>query len=694
MKKIKCLMFMTLCLMLGLGLFLETKPKSIDTIKAEGLTYAFQNAVSFSVPGTNEVSGMALNDDSNFNLSDGIYHITLNGEITANFKPFLMNYASIEVDNIDNYYVYDRQIIIEKDEETGTYADNFEFDGETYYFTLTETGATYMSIFNTRPASTSAIPIVTTAKSSILSLETTDSEIIINVTMSYTLKTTATSENNAFQMKVSTYASYSTVAPTDYNFEFLRPNIKFADKAEEFVEFTDGGTYSEPWLKNDMTFSKLNLTFLNSKYNYNENSPLYFNINYNGFVYEFKLYTTNGNLYVEYTDESNESNNLPLATSTALNTISNDNNFTITFNYRGRYVIEFYDDTYLLDMNIANYYQTSFFIAEDTTDAQSIYNNMYIYAETIATDETPSEYIVHSAVENASVSATVKNLNFKSDNYSLKDVISYVSISKTLYGASDNINYMTFYLPRGADLEASTEAIKEAFPSQDITIYENLESYLDENGDFSFNVSEDAQYQINICPLSSVSSTQKYFTFTVIKNAITIYVYEGQTYTSDEDFKTTVISFEKKIDTSDPIKFKISFDNSQNSTDIELEKTYINTFSISLGNEKVSITGDTSSGGLVISCYGVGNLTVNVTFGGETITYDLNYEEGEYTLTFSDYGTYTVTLVDSIGTKTSATFSLTKKLNTSSILLIAFSALLLVIILVFVLLSRGTPKTR
>ena len=135
-----------------------------------------------------------------------------------------------------------------------------------------------------------------------------------------------------------------------------------------------------------------------------------------------------------------------------------------------------------------------------------------------------------------------------------------------------------------------------------------------------------------------------------------------------------------------------------------LEKTFINEYTISYGMERVSIEKieievsedekKKQEDKLDIEFKGVGKLTVKVTFGRETTEYELNFEEGRSTLTFTEYGTYNIELVDSMGTRTTASFTLAKKLNFSAMALIILASIVVGVILLFVIRARGKVSTR
>ena len=151
------------------------------------------------------------------------------------------------------------------------------------------------------------------------------------------------------------------------------------------------------------------------------------------------------------------------------------------------------------------------------------------------------------------------------------------------------------------------------------------------------------------------------------------------------------------------LDLKIQFSISSIPHAITLDKTYINNYTISYGVQQVSIEqfepeveeGEKKVDNLSLNFMGVGELTVEVSInGGEKTVYKLNYEEKNFSLTFTEYGTYTVRLVDSMGTETTAVYSFQKKLNTSAIALLVLSGIIATVIVLFVLKARGKVATR
>ncbi len=154
------------------------------------------------------------------------------------------------------------------------------------------------------------------------------------------------------------------------------------------------------------------------------------------------------------------------------------------------------------------------------------------------------------------------------------------------------------------------------------------------------------------------------------------------------------------------LKIKVSYNQTTLISDSKkLNKIYVNKYSISYGIERVLVEHfepekkDNNSEEEVpetydIKCFGVGDLTVTVTFNGKETVYDLNSEAGNNIVQFFEYGTYTVQIVDSMGTTEVFEFVYKKELNTSALLLIGLSGIIVLVIVIFVLRARAKIGTR
>ena len=655
------------------------------------------------------------------------YYIFTTKPISINFKPLEYNYRNFS-SYTENFYRHTVTITVNKDED-GNYARQFEYDGRTYYFGINNSRT--LSIYDTEPASSFyTSPLVDSVNSELISCNTEfDDKIEIYITESYTLKIDNASGlyNIPFNFSVYQYQAFSIM--------FVRPSVDF--EKDEFVQFD---SYSAEFgedhqidsgLAPELSLNRLKITFLNDKFNYTEETPLYFDINYNGFIYTFRLFIDGEYLFVNYNDENESQNNRYLATHLISvgntgesgspnlqvdpsHTVPKTDKFSMTFNKIGRYEIKFYDDSYLTGIGDTNYYETSFYIKEASSAGNSLFDNIYIVSQVNYDEEIPNtdpeleptyrhveDYIVDSSTQNHAVKSTIKNLIDTSGTKELKDVIKYVIISKTLYGTNNNITDYDAYIPIGSTYKDEIYT-RDGIATDHLTVIEDLEELkpnaevsLLENGDMQFNFSSDGYYRITVVstPTAEGTSPEKTYSFFIVTTAKANYTIEGVVHQATEDYVTQTERYQEKINNSD-LEFVVNH-GASGDFPTNLNKTYINYYSVSYGRQKVNVTASIGKDSITISFQGIGELSVNVTFNGETTPYTLNSEEGNGSLTFYDYGTYTVSLVDSMGTSSGEmTFTLSKKLNTSSIVLIVLSSVILIVIGTFVFLSRAKPRTR
>ena len=98
--------------------------------------------------------------------------------------------------------------------------------------------------------------------------------------------------------------------------------------------------------------------------------------------------------------------------------------------------------------------------------------------------------------------------------------------------------------------------------------------------------------------------------------------------------------------------------------------------------------------GVYLKIYGVGDITVTLTFNGNTEVFTLNSEAGNNIISRTEYGKYDIKVVDSMGTETTYSTTLKKKLNTSALVLIFLSSIIGGCVLLFVMKARGKVATR
>ena len=705
LKKVICF----LCFMLLVPLMSFAKPLKTNDAKAADLPQLeILNYITFSQ------QGQTIKTE-HIKTIDNTAYIIANSAVTILLKPLTHNYYFENPVNSTYYYplVFTQTFEILED---GSFPVSFEYlNGITYYYKIPDQSLT-LNIYNVNPTGSVIIsPVVTSLQSSLISFLDTDTDSdgeidtrTISIIYGYVYTNELESDSFNFSIKGSGSAR-------NYSISFNKPVVKFANAENPVVKFTckglDAGNtdYIDTTIRREQAYLSVQIDFLNNTYT--EGNPLYFDINYDGFIYTFELYSKQYNtekyLFVNYYDEEKELNNQFLATiltsdgaggfvldSNPNNRININDLFSLVFNKTGRYEIQIYDSTYVYGLTNPNHYSTSFYIKDETVTA---FENIYIISQTFDAENNPLEYIVSTSTVNYDVLTTIKNLknlgvNENGDPILLEDVIDRIEIVKTLFGSSSNI------------------------PTKTVYTVDDVKHQLQESDDFSLLFTDDAIYQITIFKKNSTSTL--YYEYTIVKHAKTSFsvpqtdekgepIFDETTnrhklasYEASAPFKTEIISYKMNILDDMILSTKI---NNLATRDHHLDKTFINNYTISYGMERVSIEKieivvsdeeKKKEDKLDIQFKGVGKLTVRVTYNRKTTEYELNYEAGNSTLTFNEYGTYSIELVDSMGTRTTATFSLDKKLNFSALALIVLSSIIVGVVLLFVVRARGRVATR
>ncbi|MBQ4541408.1 MAG: hypothetical protein IJA23_01005, partial [Clostridia bacterium] len=364
---------------------------------------------------------------------------------------------------------------------------------------------------------------------------------------------------------------------------------------------------------------------------------------------------------------------------------SDDNKFSIIFTKTGRYSIEIYDSTYNLKMPNANYYSTSFYIREAGASVTP-FQNIYVVAETISDSGEHIDYIVSDSTLNYSTRITVKNLgDFGLDQTTgqeikLEDVIENIVVKRTDFGID------------------TVETVDTIYTVADILA--NLK-----NNDFVLEYHDDAYYQVLVNakepddPLVEVEDPV-YYVFTIVKFAKTTFTFGDVIYEASVPYHTDIRKYTNKIDSQ--MNFNIKFTTSSE-IPVELEKTFINRFTIKFGIKKVLIEEFTPEpeeenekvpDGVYLKVYGVGDITVTLTYNGVSETFILNSEEDNNIISRTEYGKYEIKVVDSMGTTASYSVNFKKKLNTSALVLIVLGSIIGTCVLLFVMKARGKVATR
>lgn len=669
------------------------------------------NYISLSQPGEKGQPGQVI-DSSKFITIDNKTYIITNNSVTINFKTMQLNYELNPGTILDNFYAYKKVVTLEKDAED-KYPESFRIDGIDfdYYYAVIENE---FYIYNS-PRTQTSRPIVSSASSDLISYELDGETHKITFIFAYT--TSGDGYVDDSHQPAKTCEFNFRVLSQDFFLSFQKPVINFFKLTEPVVMFNtfklddhDNPYPVEKSLAPNQIFDKLQIEFLNN--DYTEGNPLFFKINFNGFVYEYKLYSKvidgDNLLFVEYTDEySSASENINYNNSESLATVmtplgggefvieeqnkvyaknmGDDNKFSIIFTKTGRYSIEFYDSTYNLKMPNANYYSTSFYIREAGANVTP-FQNIYVVAETINDSGEHLDYIVSDSTLNYSTRITVKNLgDFGLDQTTgqeikLEDVIENIVIKRTDFGIDVVETVDTIYTV--ADILANLK-----------------------NNDFVLEYNDDAYYQIFVNPKEPddpVADIEDpvYYVFTIVKFAKTTFTFGDVIYEASVPYFTDIRNYTNKIDSQ--MNFNIKFTTS-NEIPVELEKTFINRFSIKFGIKKVLIEefepepkdeNEKIPDGVYLKVYGVGDITVTLTYNGVSETFILNSEEGNNIISRTEYGKYEIKVVDSMGTTSSYSVNFKKKLNTSALALIVLGSIIGTIVLLFVMKARGKVATR
>lgn len=707
MKTLKKILVLTLAILSACALCLVPKKQETESHAAVLSENAFRY-MSLSQ------SGQVL-DGSKFTTINNSTYVITNKAVTINLYPLDYKYRITANTLSSNFYPQTETITLERDAETNKFPESFIFQGRTFYYRIS--GLT-LNISHNPITQTPTFP-VSSADSDLLSFNEQQNKIEIYITYAY-----VTNENNfvdsesnptntcTFEFRISN--------STTYTLNIQEPVVNFFKLSEPIVMFdtnkTDdhGNPYpAEKSLAPDQVFSKLKITFVNN--DYTEGNPLYFKINFNGFVYDFKLYSKvidgENLLFVNYIDEYTSTsegisykNSENLATIESYDTVTEEyvysnkikakegtafNEFSLVFENTGRYDIEFYDSTYIQGFKNSNYYKTSFYIREEGATVTP-FDNIYVVAETIDNNQNHLDYIVSESTLNNLVRITIKNLdNFGKDGsgnpITLADVIENIVIKTTDFGI---------------DRVDTTEKI--------YTVEEILASL--QNGDFILNYDTDAYYQIEINPKQKIVDGKQVkpvnYVFTIVRHAKTTFSFKNEKYEATTPYYTQIKYYHHQIDSELLIKYQFSLtpEFDEIVENVDLDKTFINRFNVKFGVKKVNVEkftpkkeneDDKIPVGLYLKVYGVGDITVYVTSNGKTEVLTLNSEAGNNEIIKLGYGTYKIKIVDSMGTESETyTFAIKKGLNTSAMILIVLSLILATVIVLFILKARGRVATR
>ena len=680
------------------------------------------------------IKSIDTNDD---NKPDTSYIIT-NGNATINFKWQNFNFSAF----FENNYFYKSTKTIQttnfvRDPITNNISGTFEIDNQNYRYTITTVSLNeILTIYN----SSNNMVVATSNVGDFITYENDNDNVTITFTTAYTLKATAPSTTFTFYA----YTSGGITPSARYTLNFERPIADF--KTTDVTWFTCVGLdigntpYSNSKLERELSYENVKLYLTNN--DYTENNPLYFDINHNGFLYTFTLYsksveTTPDNpvdfLFVEYYDTQKPSNNKSLATDLSSNPAKhvykyiedtdNFNEFMINFNKTGRYEISVYDSTYILGLNDCNYYSTSFYIKNDESTA---FDNAYAILQTYDEEGNPLDYVVSDSTQNSDVKVTVKNLLYYFDTDT--NISSFSednnNVIRDANGKDDSkltlVEFVKSILTGSSNIPSSQKYSKS-----------ELEEKLSSSQDFTLFCSDDAFFEVKIYRYSHSTSLDsenntihtyqvietKTYQFTIVKKPKISYSINITNEDGDQVIDPATGKPIKQIheadtpyviqhqDYSTNIKSKMNLTTSVlragevQEAAVELSKTYVNKYYVEYAMQAVEIESvELKAEGsnnvlqqLNLKFNGIGDISVQVEYNGTTTNYSL--QSGDI-LSFTSYGVYTVTMTDSMGTTTTDTFNYAKPVSISSLLLIGLVGVVVLVVALFIISSRGKVQTR
>ena len=675
------------------------------------------NYVTISTDGQtltqNEIKNIDTNNDGRFDSS----YIFVNRTATLNFNP--LNYSYKAVFNSSYFYKTTRDITITKLASDPDFPLAFTDNDVTYTY---EIGAdNQVSITN----SSTTKRITGSEFITYDPLSDTETTRTITLTTAYTLKADAPNTNFAFIPKNSSENSNGLL---QYILNFERPISNF--KTDPVTLFTClgldiGGTpYSNTKIEKELSYENIKFQITNN--NYTETNPLYFDINHNGFVYTFKLFCKTIGLdellFVDYYDNQRTNNGQSLATKLKEDgsVVTDDvspvfkyygattefNTFSIDFNKTGRYEISVYDETHLLNLKDENFYTTSFYIkTSDGANANSAFENAYAIMQNYDDEGNFTDYIVSGSTQNSNVQITLKNLSYYFENDPVikelsseqSDTLTAIEFIETTLTGALNIPVSTYYTVSQIN-EALAESLDFKLNCENDSFYEVYIYQYKKEADGTFTIKNKTTYNFTIVKQPKIS----FKVYKVDENNDPIPIpgtnkFETEPKEADVPFEITPIEY--RININAEMEFATFFKNPSATKTRVLDKTYLNIYTINYAMQQVKIEkvdifedgSDTASNVLGLQIWGIGDITVKVTVNSITTEYTVTSGEK---LIFENYGVYTVSVQDSMGTTGTAEFSWQKPTSVSAIILIVLVGVIVLAVVLFIIASRGKVSTR
>ncbi len=424
--------------------------------------------------------------------------------------------------------------------------------------------------------------------------------------------------------------------PTDFEKESSNKNFIKWTYCSENVD------YSPTAPETDQIYETIILSFPSGT----TMNPISVEFVYCGEFYKILRYTENGTV----------------KTINALNNQELDIDYLV-FSSSGKYVVRIYDNTINSQFPNKNYLEYSFEIRNKKEPNSSF----YIYTHTNdGTNLMSGQYTNEDVI--------VDFINF--DKF--KDKVDEISIIRAYQPSiSENISEEKKYKPN--ELEPSISFIEDGtyeikFLGKNEEILAKYEFTITKSIKNSFRIG-DKDYVIAD---NDESNTTKEFEITY--KIGTSYVFKKVFYSESEG------KFEKQngdFKTGDQIT--IDGETSFN-FNLTVARSEPNIFGVS-NNQR-------TQNNVNLRVYGVGTIDVYVTLNGTQMMIENEYVNGEKLPTFTEQGKYFIRITDEMGSTVTKSFSITLKLNTASVILIALACIIVFVILVFFIISRGKVKVR
>ena len=280
MKKLKKIISFCLILVFALPVFLI----NLGT-KDKAFAAAPQNLYA-----TISVSGQVLNEDS-LQVIDDVTYVVTNSATTITFQYLNYNYM-VELSDPSNFHASTIDIVLEKDTDTGLFPTIFEIDDKTYQYQIVDGAIIIYDTPNYIIAGT--IPVLHSNNGDLLSYTETADTRTISIIKSYTLD--ESSPNSTISYTVYRHETEVSGESNEYDpivVKFERPVVNFSSGDAISFECVGLDVGSDPFIDTKIprehSYANVKLSFTNN--DYTENNPLYFDINHNGFIYTYKLYS-------------------------------------------------------------------------------------------------------------------------------------------------------------------------------------------------------------------------------------------------------------------------------------------------------------------------------------------------------------------------------------------------------------------